>query len=250
MYHIYFCFFVIKLLSLLWRLIQKLRIMATISFISSKGGAGKSTLTWITATSLACDHGKKVCIIDADTQMSLYTSSLTMENLPFKVESVPLSGVYEAVRRIYNDYDVVFLDMPGILHTPDGNDAQISNFLFYVDVMLFPVKPSKFDLLSALSFVDTIKQVMNDRAAKGVPASVGVFINEAQNTLETREAVKIIEQISTKLNTPKWTRHISKSVTYARGVLDPVSILDPVKKSPPKIANEFRHFVNEVLKLV
>lgn len=223
--------------------------MATISFVSSKGGAGKSTLTWLAATSLACDHGKKVCIIDADTQMSIYSSSLTMENLPFRVEAVPLTSVFDTVRRIFNDYDAIFLDMPGILHTPDGSDAHISNFLYYVDVMLFPVKPSKFDLLSALSFVDTIKQVMVEREKKGVPVSVGVFINEAQNTLETREANKIIDQISEKLGTPAWNRNISKSVSYARGVLEPVSIMAD-KKVSPKIQNEFRHFMNEILKLI
>jgi hypothetical protein len=33
--------------------------MTTLSYVSTKGGVGKSTLTWITASSLANDFGKK-----------------------------------------------------------------------------------------------------------------------------------------------------------------------------------------------
>ena len=158
--------------------------MTTLSFVSTKGGAGKSTLTWITACALAHNHGKNVTIIDADTQLSLFKTASLIENLPFIVIPASLSEIYEKVMSVHAEQDVILIDMPGILHTPDGSRQHITEFLFYIDVMLMPLKAHDFDALNLVDFISVVDEVVEKRKSNyDILTQTAYFINDLHSRL-------------------------------------------------------------------
>lgn len=220
--------------------------MTTLSYVSTKGGVGKSTLTWITASSLALDFGKKVCIVDADLQLSLFKSASLQENLPFRVVPAALSEIFDKVNNLSRDYDIFLIDMPGFLHTPDGSRQQITEFLFFIDVMLLPLKVHDFDALNLLELNKVVEEVTQIRKKQfNLPPTVSYFLNDVHLKKETRELERLLEQH--KL--PLLGRNLSRSVTYERSVRSGESLLS-ASYTPYKIRNEFRLFMNTLIKLL
>lgn len=219
--------------------------MTTLSFVSTKGGVGKSTLTWITACALARNYGKRVAIIDADTQMSIYKTASLLENLPFAVLSSSLSDIYSNVMSILPEHDVILIDMPGILHTPDGSRRHITQFLFFVDVMLMPLKAHDFDALNLVDFIDVVEEVVGKRNQHDVPNQLAYFINDLHSKAEARDLERFMEQ----RQLPLLGRNISRSVYYERATRSSESLIT-APQVPTKVQNETRLFVDAIAKLV
>ena len=86
-----------------------------ISVCSQKGGSGKSAITAWLANSL-CREGKRVLILDADGQRTIAKlRSREVDRLgePEKAcEVMATDDVATVLDERYEDFDVIFLDMP------------------------------------------------------------------------------------------------------------------------------------------
>ena len=107
---------------------------------ASKGGVGKSTLSAALAIRAAQD-GHRVCIVDADGQMSLtrwYELRKQKDNPTLaQVDATP-----EGVGLLSADYDWVFID------TPPAIIDIIEDAISASDVVLIPARPSAVDVLA------------------------------------------------------------------------------------------------------
>lgn len=93
-----------------------------ISFISEKGGVGKTTAVYHCAGALQRFHAKKVIVVDADYQRGGLTCRLRPELLEhFRVGEIPdTNTLYHAFRKLYSD-EKTLPDLT-ILQTNDGID--------------------------------------------------------------------------------------------------------------------------------
>lgn len=144
-----------------------------IAFTTQKGGAGKTTLTVITAGCLHYQTGYNIGIIDCDyPQYSIqemrerdikqietnpYYSNMAekqFSNLNKTIYPVETSTVAEAltsadkmIRDYEMDFDIIFFDLPGTLNTP-GFIETVSG----MDYIFSPVSADRMVLESTLSF--------------------------------------------------------------------------------------------------
>lgn len=173
----------------------------TVSFVSTKGGVGKSSSTILVANYLAA-AGKSVLVIDTD-----YSNSTTLHYLESKaglrgkgfsqaiksgrltdnivstqnenIEIIPsnsdiehlllrddyiLSRMIEAEQKELSVYDYVLID------TSQGFNSAIDNAIYASDLILTPVLLCQFDMISCLTLQSKIVEA--DKLA-----SWGVFFN-------------------------------------------------------------------------
>lgn len=113
--------------------------MLVISFMTKKGGAGKTTLAFSTAVA-AKQAGENVALIDLDSQSSstfwaaarkredIHVESLSAWNLSTRIDELAASG-----------YTLCILDTPG-----SDEDAELA--IAASDLCLIPARPNVFDL--------------------------------------------------------------------------------------------------------
>ncbi len=138
-----------------------------ISLCNLKGGAGKTTTAVNIAVYLA-HKGLNVCVIDADVDQQSATIWGTQrpENVP-QVDVFPISkkGFIDKVRGYEKKYDVLIVDAPPRL-------AGITDTILEItDLLIFPVKPSPFDLWAFEDFLEKVDEFIQE---DGLPV-YGVF---------------------------------------------------------------------------
>lgn len=114
--------------------------MKVISFVTQKGGSGKSTLC-ISLAVAAQEAGNSICILEMDRQgtVSEWAQSRTAE-AP-EVAQVAADKLDSVLKKLKNaDYDYVFLDTPGVDNP--GTTAAIRA----ADLCLVPCRPTPADL--------------------------------------------------------------------------------------------------------
>ena len=117
--------------------------MCIITVSSTKGGVGKSTLSFNIATFLL-SQGKKIAILDADTQGTLSKCSKVREYMidqGVDLKSLFVAGVSsEALFEIANDKKqqgyIVLIDSPG------ADDINMRSALLRSDIILTPCSTS------------------------------------------------------------------------------------------------------------
>src|ERR1039458_3714628 len=171
-----------------------------VTIANQKGGSGKSTITALVANALSQDHKQKVLVVDTDLQASLahMRSAITAskggnaelfagELFSYELIQKPLNQLMEFCTSVYNTYDLILVDMPGILYTPEGSSKDIVSFLYICDVVLIPVRAGLFDIDSSVSFLKKLKEMQDFKAKKGLTMIVLSFINYFQKNLENNE---------------------------------------------------------------
>lgn len=117
-----------------------------LSIINQKGGTGKTTISMNLAGTLNIRHGKKVLVIDGDTQSSATKwAGCASETNPFPCTVVSLANAsgkaHRTIRNFMNDYDVIIIDCP-----PNTEAEFNASALLISDLALVPIKPSSTDL--------------------------------------------------------------------------------------------------------
>src|ERR1035437_6558130 len=166
-----------------------------VTIANQKGGCGKSTVTALVANWLSQDHKQNVLVVDTDLQASLahMRSAISAsqggegEALSYELVQKPLNQLMEFCTSVFNNYDLILVDMPGILYTPEGSSKDIVSFLYICDVVLIPVRAGLFDIDSSVSFLKKLKEMQDFKAKKGMVMEVFSFINYFQKNLENNE---------------------------------------------------------------
>ena len=114
--------------------------MKVISFVTQKGGSGKSTLC-ISLAVAAQEAGSSVCILEMDKQATVSQWLEHREAETPEVAQVPADRLEPTVERIgKGGYDYVFVDTPGV--DSPGTLAAIR----HADLCLVPCRPTPADL--------------------------------------------------------------------------------------------------------
>src|SRR6516162_4789087 len=205
--------------------------MPTISFASSKGGAGKSTSAVLLATELA-QHGTTVTIIDADPNQPV----LRWSNKPGKPQNLTVTGgVTEET----------------LIDTIDNAARQtafviVAHAMTRSDLVLIPTKGSELDAIEAVKVIQFIAR--QERAYnKKIPFAV-LFTQTnpvvRPRTLKSLEA-DMLKQGITVLSTALHERDAYRAIFSFGGPLSALK-LDLVGNIPAAIRNTRRYIAHEV----
>lgn len=159
--------------------------MKTISLVSQKGGAGKSTLA-ANLAAYAVSQGVKTAIVDVDPQASLSAwHSLRLNHyndITLVISHAPLLS--DQIKQLkQNNYDLCIVD------TSPHNSTAAATAIRESDLTIIPVRPSAFDLFAVQATFD----LLGDRAG-------GVVINAVPSgTLVEDPAVDFVKQSGVRI---------------------------------------------------
>lgn len=115
--------------------------MKVISFVTQKGGSGKSTLC-VSLAVAAQEAGRSVCILEMDRQATITEWYQTREEGKgpevAQVEADRLDGVIAKLKTA--DYDYVFIDTPGV------DNPGTAGAIRAADLCIVPCRPTPADL--------------------------------------------------------------------------------------------------------
>src|SRR6187402_911240 len=124
--------------------------MKTISFLNSKGGVGKTTLSINLARSLQLSDNR-VSLIDADAQGNLrdwYSMNTTGLSYKFADRKPLLLAAHKEAKD--DKFDYLVIDTPGKLLNICSNAISIS------DLVVIPLTPSPLDLWGTIDMIDLV----------------------------------------------------------------------------------------------
>jgi len=114
--------------------------MRVISFVTQKGGSGKSTLCASLAVA-ATEAGRSVCILEMDRQATISEWFQHRTAEAPEVAQIAAEMLHRAVNRLKTaEYDYIFIDTPGV--DSPGTTAAIR----VADLCLVPCQPTPADL--------------------------------------------------------------------------------------------------------
>ena len=128
--------------------------MQVISFLTQKGGSGKSTTAASVAVA-AFEEGRRVFILEMDKQgtLSHWYDDRKSENGPDfeQVATKDLATALETLRA--SGYDLVIIDTPGV-DSPDNNAIMRAS-----DLCLIPCRPTSADLRGCIPTVEAMMRL-------------------------------------------------------------------------------------------
>ena len=228
-----------------------------ISFVTQKGGVGKSTLLLLTSSALHHREKKSVLIIDTDPQQSIKDIRSKEESLKLKETSSkenPDYDVYEfnwyatdcvvAFQKLIaiaeKKYDYVFIDLPGRLI-----EKELEYVVLASDIVIIPLTASMLDINSTSKFIKgELSSYIERKIEKGYASvNVHVVINKKDSTKEYENMNKLQEELESIEWINWFESHISNSVSYRRSI----STIEDYIKSDSSKSKEFEVYYNEFI---
>ncbi len=137
---------------------KKERLLMFISFISQKGGTGKTTLA-LHVAALMSNYGAKTLLIDADPQASAmaWYACRVQHNHPsprnLTVMAISNGTITDQLPVLAKTYDCIIIDGP-----PRG-DRIARDVILASDIVIVPTRLSGFDVWAADSITRTIEEL-------------------------------------------------------------------------------------------
>lgn len=211
-----------------------------LSVVSSKGGAGKTTVAILLAGEYAL-RGKRVLMIDADNRQNLsewWKLSHDKDNVPANIDLVAAStqrGVEQALSQA--DHDVVIMDSPGV-------DSVIANTIIgNSDIVISPVQANQDEIRSVGQAAENTADIAEDQG-RAIPH--GVVVTRIALTARSLEAYRFIRPFvaalreagypSTLLQTELTERNCYREIRNGYGTLQMLELTEPVKKGRLEIS--------------
>jgi chromosome partitioning protein len=162
-----------------------------ISVANSKGGVGKSVVSIMLAVAVAKEKGKKVLIIDCDSQGSItemYNHEMELHDSDpaIEVEELTPRKVQTFLKRFGRDYDYIFIDVPRM--TDKKKDNSTVMLLYNCDAVLVPIIGSEVDVLSSMDFLTILQEAKADKAEMDEELKFYGFINRRNLRKSNEEA--------------------------------------------------------------
>lgn len=132
--------------------------MSSVAFISTKGGAGKSTAS-VQYAIAAVEQGRTPLIIDCDgSQTSIYVwaSALRREKSP-EIRT----GSYDTIARQLAEAEDEGFDLV-VIDVPPGGGQLVTRVASLVEHILIPVRATTFDLHAMRNTVDLLRTTVDD----------------------------------------------------------------------------------------
>ena len=128
--------------------------MKVLSFVSRKGGSGKTTLAACIAVA-AVEDGLRVATVDLDPQRSLSTWGKRRQANDMVHHTTTPSAFTALVNRIREagETDLLVVDSAGAADTGGALAAKLS------DLTLIPLKPTRLDLDAAAETITTLRSL-------------------------------------------------------------------------------------------
>ena len=209
-----------------------------ITLATSKGGAGKSTLSRNLAAHWL-NVGMRVAIIDADPQGSIINRHNPEGQLSsLKVYAEPEESVSSLIEEIKENYDFVIVDTGGF------RNRTTVRALIGTDLALIPLKPSADDVAGALETHNLISELNKTPERNSNPIKYRMIITMSiQGTVIARHVRTELEQLGYLLLKSEMYQRIA----YPESVINGLSpcITDP--EGPA--ARDITAIVKEIMKM-
>lgn len=161
-----------------------------------KGGVGKSTLTSIFANHCHNDLKIPVCVIDAD-DLQQTINTIRQDEIKAGADEAALFPVLVSnskdapawIARIIDDYDNIFIDLPGNLK----QEGVINSYL-RADLIIIPTSLSKEDIDATMKFIDILEEkVIPARKEMGLSTTVIGLLHKVRKFGKEYKSFKQIE---------------------------------------------------------
>ena len=126
--------------------------MRIITFVTQKGGSGKTTLALSCAVA-AEEHGARALVLDMDPQRTAEAWYQTRESTKPKLATVTAAELPDAITGGRQRFDVVLIDTPG------RDEPSTAAAIRHADICLIPCRPTPADMKATPTTVATIKRL-------------------------------------------------------------------------------------------
>lgn len=224
----------------------------TILVGNRKGGIGKSLTTMLLATTMVKDHGKKVLIIECDSQRSITKQRSRDEafykdiNPPYPIIYSSLRNLEEVIKDQISKHELIFIDMPRI--TSDDNEEQEQNeilkLLILSESILMPVGGHELELDSSDDFLELIHELKEFRKQNNLAFNCYAFHNRARGISEDNFVGTWAESRGVKL----FDTVVKESVHLERNLSTYYSLKESQDKHSANAVKNYLAFVDEFRK--
>jgi len=213
--------------------------MKTIVVGSTKGGTGKTTIATNLAVGLV-QQGKKILLVDADTQSSAMAWRALREDDSIAAVSITEPRLADDIPAIGKGFDFVIVDVGG------RDSAVLRSAFLAADLILVPVLASPYDIWAAGDTVNIIKQA---EIASGTKIPTRLIVNQViMHHNIVRDAITALDDGGLP---PYITILIGQRVAYKEATAKGLSVLELAnKKTNKKAAEEMARVVDAVNKLI
>ena len=130
--------------------------MRVISFVTQKGGSGKTTLAFCCAVA-AQEKGKRAIILDMDPQGTATAWFKDRESDAPTLANIKSSELAEAINKAKKaGYDLVFIDTPG------RDEPATAAAIRAADLCIIPCRPTPGDMKATPPTIATINRLRKD----------------------------------------------------------------------------------------
>lgn len=205
--------------------------------VSSKGGAGKTTLVTLIAGEYAL-RGERVLLIDADGRLNLsgwWKLCRSKENVPDNINVVIAAarGTIEAeIGRLQHAFDVIIIDAPGIDSTVQETIIGSS------ELVLSPVQPGIKEIEAAGQAAASVSEINDRSGSRILHLNVRTRITVPGRNLEAyryiRPFVAGLQEAGYQtalLDTELFERNVYREIQNGLGTLQMQELSDPVRKA-------------------
>lgn len=207
-----------------------------ISFLSEKGGVGKTTLATNIARCLQLYHHKSVLLVDSDPQGSSRDWHELNEGKYLDVVGLDRPTLDVDIIKFKNKYDFIIIDGAGKLC------AMTTKAILCSNIILLPVQPCIYDVLASKNLVDLIHQRQEITGGKLKAA----FIVNRQIT-GTNLGKEIRPSVS-EYNLPVFENGTFQRIIYAESASTGNTVCETnnhtAKDEIYKITHELMEFIN------
>lgn len=212
--------------------------MKVVVVANQKGGVGKSTIACNIAVSAIKDN-KKVLIIDADIQGSSLAFRAMRESDDLKAVSITQPTVHKDISDFEN-FDLVIVDAGGRDNTLFRSAITAAS----TGILIIPVLPSSYDIWAT---EDTFKILQEARVYVDINA-YAVFNQTIQNTIVSREAKELLDEITAESNINLLDTVLYSRVDYKKSIGKGLGVVEYEPEG--KAADEVNRLYNEIKKIL